>query len=171
MKIFNVLLLMYFFLLGVAAAVIMMMIPPVSGRKAVRMRNAAVISELSNLYSTLMSVWINGDNTEGKSSGNEQTNDGPTEHNGSDIEAVEAPTQKDFAPSFAASSRANTWARPFRLRLISLVEQLQGLQVQTALAKFEGNIRGSWPSEEYMKLLQHESDMLAALAQVSYCFP
>jgi len=43
---------------GSAASFIIMMLPPTSGRKAVRLRNASVITSLSESYGFLMSTWI-----------------------------------------------------------------------------------------------------------------
>ncbi|KAI0320467.1 hypothetical protein OF83DRAFT_1053079 [Amylostereum chailletii] len=45
-------------LIGVAGAFIVMFVPPKTGRKAVRERNATVLSSLCNVYSSLMSAWI-----------------------------------------------------------------------------------------------------------------
>jgi len=43
---------------GSAASFIVMMLPPTSGRKAVRLRNASVITQISNIYGFLISTWI-----------------------------------------------------------------------------------------------------------------
>ena len=48
----------FFYNSGSAASFIIMMLPPTSGRKAVRMRNASSITNLSNMYTFLISVWI-----------------------------------------------------------------------------------------------------------------
>ncbi|KIP09379.1 hypothetical protein PHLGIDRAFT_86838 [Phlebiopsis gigantea 11061_1 CR5-6] len=45
-------------MIGCAASFIIMMFPPKSGRKAVRLRNAATMSTLSYLYSDIMAAWI-----------------------------------------------------------------------------------------------------------------
>ncbi|EGN94526.1 hypothetical protein SERLA73DRAFT_188476 [Serpula lacrymans var. lacrymans S7.3] len=50
--------------IGSAASFIMMMLPPTSGRKAVRLRNAAVISKISNMYAFLVSTWIETEHRE-----------------------------------------------------------------------------------------------------------
>ncbi|KAK7062721.1 hypothetical protein VNI00_000209 [Paramarasmius palmivorus] len=47
--------------IGSGASFIIMMLPPQSGRKAVRRRNAALISAISNLYGFLVATWISGD--------------------------------------------------------------------------------------------------------------
>lgn len=36
----------------------MMMLPPTSGRKAVRLRNASIITGISEIYAFLISTWI-----------------------------------------------------------------------------------------------------------------
>ena len=58
------------------------------------------------------------------------------------------------------------WIDEFRERVLNLSQQVQGLKIQTALAKWEGNIRGAWPFEEYNRMVQVEEEMIAALAQV-----
>ncbi|KAI5117073.1 hypothetical protein M0805_007950 [Coniferiporia weirii] len=136
-------------MIGFAAATIMMLFPPASGRKTVRLRNATAISELSSLYSTLMSVWISEERpqvdgrTKGQSEGDEEAR------------------KTSISPSISPE-----WATQLRKRILSLAEQVQAIRAQAATAKFEGNIRGAWPGEEYNKLLDHESDMLAALSQL-----
>lgn len=138
-----------------------MFFPPTSGRKAVRLQNAAVIDELSGIYSTLMSVWIEEKETE---KGSDDMQDEQPEANVPDGEAgVE---NRSVHPSVASSARAG-WAFPLRKRLLAIVEQLNSIKIQTAMARFEGNIRGAWPAEEYGKLLEQEGDMLAALGQVN----
>ncbi|KAF7303825.1 hypothetical protein MIND_00612300 [Mycena indigotica] len=51
---------------GSAASSIVMMFPPVSGRKAVRTRNAGSIASLASLYSFVVSAWISLNRTEGE---------------------------------------------------------------------------------------------------------
>ena len=40
-----------------------MMLPPKSGRKAVRLRNASLLTSLSSLYSDIISTWISSEGT------------------------------------------------------------------------------------------------------------
>ncbi|KAI0695918.1 hypothetical protein BC835DRAFT_1344533, partial [Cytidiella melzeri] len=41
---------------------------------------------------------------------------------------------------------------------------LQAFKQQTALAKWDSSVRGVWPLEEYMKLADQETRMMANLA-------
>lgn len=117
---------------GCVASFIVMMFPPTSGRKAVRLRNAAIITEISSLYAYLLSTWI--------------------------TDAEEIVSEKQLV--------LPKWTSQFRARLVVLAAQVQGLRTQTAVAKWEGNMRGVWPIDEYNKLVNTESEMLAGLAQV-----
>ncbi|THH07358.1 hypothetical protein EW145_g3442 [Phellinidium pouzarii] len=139
-------------MIGFAAASFMMMFPPASGRKSVRLRNAALISELSGLYSTLMSVWISEEETQ--AIGNTK------EHSDGDKEAAQIATMS------SGTTRTGGWPMQLRKKVLSLAEQMQIVRGQTGMAKFEGSIRGVWPGEEYNLLLDNEADMLAAFAQL-----
>ncbi|EJD03603.1 uncharacterized protein FOMMEDRAFT_133035 [Fomitiporia mediterranea MF3/22] len=141
-------------MIGVTCAFIMSSLPPISSRKAVRLKNAKFISELSSLYSSLMSIWIAEEEADSR-------NDDERPEQSREIEA----DGKSVRPSISATVRPG-WATPIRTRMLALEEQLQALQVQTATAKFEGNIRGAWPAEEYHKLLEQEGTMLSALKQL-----
>ncbi|KAI0635211.1 hypothetical protein C8Q77DRAFT_1106698 [Trametes polyzona] len=112
-------------MIGCAASFILMMLPPKSGRKAVRLRNASVLSGLSYLYSHLTSLWLN--------------------------------------PETEAFGHGTKWPAELREKIIALAEQIQDLRVRTAMSKWEGSVRGAWASEEYNRLLEVESDMLASL--------
>ena len=54
-----------------------------------------------------------------------------------------------------------------RDRILGVAAQLQALRIQTMIAKFEGNFRGKWPMEEYLKLVDTQVEMLISLAMVS----
>lgn len=133
----------------------MMLVPPTSGRKAVRLQHSSVITELSSLYSTLMSVWI----TEVHANKDQ----GGAINEKEDVSDDKEARRLSIAPTVQAP-----WADPFRKRVISLLEQLQSMQIATSMAKFEGSIRGAWPSELYTQLLTHERDMAAAFGQVRW---
>lgn len=138
-----------------------MMIPPTSARKAVRIKNATVIGELSSLYALLMSAWITEeeDDTQDNKSKN-KSKSRPVSVNG-DVEKG----QSTDDPSLTQAS--SKWGNEFRSRFIPLATQLQALRAQTAVAKWEGNLRGMWPFEEYNALLDKEYEMLSSLAQLS----
>ncbi|KZP26783.1 hypothetical protein FIBSPDRAFT_731732 [Athelia psychrophila] len=118
-------------IIGSAASFIVMMLPPTSGRKAVRLRNAGVITNISEIYSFLIATWI-GTQTHRKKT----------------------------------SAAPPMWSQDFRVKLLALADQIQMLDQMTGLAKWEGSIRGKWPAEEYESLVQTESQMIGALAQV-----
>jgi hypothetical protein len=59
-----------------------------------------------------------------------------------------------------------TWMDDFRVKLIDLADQIHTARQMTELAKWEGNIRGKWPIEEYRALAEVEIQMLSGLAQV-----
>ncbi|KAL4246747.1 hypothetical protein ABKN59_009080 [Abortiporus biennis] len=115
-------------MIGSAASFILMMLPPKSGRKAVRLRNAATISSMSSLYSGLLSAWIN-----------------------------------DRLPPEELDKPAE-WIPGFREKLISVGSQIQAVKGQTVIAKWEGNVRGSWPFEDYITLANLQTEMVANLA-------
>jgi hypothetical protein len=69
--------------------------------------------------------------------------------------------------STGASQKLKTdWLAEYRTRLLSIASQIQELRGQTQIAKWEGNIRGKWPIEEYEVLVESSWEMLAALAQL-----
>ncbi|KAF8880565.1 hypothetical protein BD779DRAFT_1548971 [Infundibulicybe gibba] len=57
------------------------------------------------------------------------------------------------------------WLMDFRQQLIRLTQEMQGIQELTQLAKWEGSIRGAWPSEEYKSLVDVQIEMIASLAK------
>ncbi|KAK7451262.1 hypothetical protein VKT23_012602 [Stygiomarasmius scandens] len=139
--------------IGSAASFIMMMLPPTSGRKAVRLRNAAIIAQLADVYSFLLSTWISTEST-----GN--SNADPSSSSSSDEEANE----EELTPT---SAHPNTrWKAEFRRRLLNAADSLAATRSLTAIARWEGSIRGKWPVEEYMRLLDVESEMISSLAQL-----
>ena len=110
-----------------------MFIPPKSARKAVRVRNAAVINGLSNTYLSLMSSWV-GDKrlTLGR---------GKIDEESESIDHV-------------------------RGQLLAIATQLLPLKTLTESARWESNVLGKWPYEDYKIMLEIEQDMLAILVQV-----
>ena len=121
-------------MIGSAASFILMMIPPKSGRKAVRLRNASIISGLSYLYSHLTSLWL--------SSG------------------------EPFDSLHKLEDAQRRWPSELRQMVVTFSQQLQSLRVQTVMSKWEGNIRGHWPFEEYNRLLDLQVDILSSLVLV-----
>lgn len=69
------------------------------------------------------------------------------------------------------------WIPGVREKIIAVAGQLQAVKTQTAIAKWEGSIRGHWPSDEYLRLADIEIDMMSNLALVRFlvlgarCFP
>lgn len=58
------------------------------------------------------------------------------------------------------------WAGQFRTRLLALAEEMHTIRELTALARWEGSIRGKWPAAKYTQLLDVQVEMIASLAQV-----
>ena len=122
---------------GSAASFIIMMLPPKSGRKAVRLRNASVLSGLSYLYSHLTSLWLSAG------------------------EPFDMSREK-------GTLEEREWPQDLREKFIYIAEQLQDLRMRTVMSKWEGNIRGAWPFEDYMKMVEVQNDMLSSLVLVSW---
>lgn len=69
-------------------------------------------------------------------------------------------------PSSQKAGSMKEWNPLVREKIINIAAQLQALRAQTAVAQWEGNIRGVWPMEEYVKLANAEGDIMASLALV-----
>ncbi|KAK7002342.1 hypothetical protein R3P38DRAFT_2729656 [Favolaschia claudopus] len=123
---------------GSAASFIVMMFPPTSGRKAVRIRNAASISALSNTYGFLISAWI-------------------SRRDDDDSNVVDATNR----------GLQSAWPAAFRSQLLALGDGLHTIRELTELAKWEGSIRGKWPAKEYMRLVDVQVEMISVLAQLA----
>jgi hypothetical protein len=65
----------------------------------------------------------------------------------------------------AANAPAD-WINDFRNQLITQAQEINTIRGLTNLAKWEGSIRGAWPSEEYMRLVEVQSEMVSSLAQL-----
>ncbi|KAH8103409.1 hypothetical protein BXZ70DRAFT_728472 [Cristinia sonorae] len=120
-------------MIGCAASFVMMMLPPKSGRKAVRLRNANTITTLSHVYQEITSAWINDGRMFPQTPGGHPS-----------------PTFADQIPQF-------------RDRVLGVAAQIQALRIQTMIAKFEGNFRGKWPMDEYVGLVDTQTEMLISL--------
>jgi hypothetical protein len=125
--------------IGIAASFIVMLFPAKSGRKAVRLHNAALIHSLSHIYSTLMSIWIAGPpSTKGK----------------------DKPSTNQEHPITAPDS-------VLRPQFLAAMQQIKLLRGETMLARWEGSVRGSWPSEKYTRIVDAEASILTSLTQVN----
>lgn len=114
-----------------------MFLPSKSARKAVRLANASVIFELSQLFGLLVSKWIMA---------------------GEGIADVKT-TPKQPRP-------ISQWSRQFRTDFTRVGAQVQALKLRTDLARWEGSIRGAWAVGHYLELNTLETEMLLYLAQV-----
>ena len=72
--------------------------------------------------------------------------------------------------NIARPKSQSDWVAGVRAKIVGLAAQLQALKQQTALAKWEGSIRGAWPIEDYMKLAEEETKIMANLSLVSFRF-
>jgi hypothetical protein len=73
---------------------------------------------------------------------------------------VEDEPRKDVPYSFT------DWVKRFRGRLVAVTAQIQANKQQIMFAAWEGNIRGRWPKDEYLKLTEVQEEMIAVLSQV-----
>ena len=144
-----------------------MLIPPVSGRKAVRLRNADLITELLSLYSLLISAWISHD----------EANPGRLRFTlDNDTTKISFPPRRiRLHPQIRDLQRKcnNTTTElhePLRwmLRVPSACTSTNLLRALQSSDSFI--ISTAWPIEEYFHLIDCESDMLVGLAQVSNSF-
>jgi hypothetical protein len=58
------------------------------------------------------------------------------------------------------------WVSAFRKDVIAVALQLRDLKETARLARWEGNVRGRWPYEEYNKLIDVQQDMVSVFSQV-----
>src|ERR1700722_5484154 len=64
----------------------------------------------------------------------------------------------------------STWRTEFRRKLVALMEKIQDAQALTQLARWEGNVRGHRPVEEYVRLEAVQLEVLSSLGQVRFCW-
>ena len=74
---------------------------------------------------------------------------------------TDSPSSKELKTGL--SPRASS----FRSDLAAVALQLQNLKETARWARWEGNVRGHWPYEEYNRLVDIQEEMVAVLAQVS----
>jgi len=65
---------------------------------------------------------------------------------------------------------AASWIDDFRTKLLAQAEQINGIRQLTQLARWEGSIRGAWPANEYVRLVDLQTDMITSLAHVGAFF-
>lgn len=115
---------------------------PQSTRFLVRRTHATSIQELSQIYSAILSAWLNED-AHGK---------GHSEDTAS----------SETSPSIfnAATEKAA------RARMLSLRAKLNASKLHILQSTYELTLRGDWPKEEYMRILQLELNLMGSLAQL-----
>jgi len=77
---------------------------------------------------------------------------------------TDSPSSKELKTGLSAR------ASSFRNDLAAVALQLQNLKETARGARWEGNVRGHWPYEEYNRLVDVQEEMVAVLAQVSRIF-
>jgi Aromatic acid exporter family member 2 len=77
---------------------------------------------------------------------------------------TDSPASKELKTGLSAR------ASSFRKDLAAVALQLQNLKETARGARWEGNVRGHWPYEEYNKLVDVQEEMVSVLAQVSRIF-
>lgn len=58
------------------------------------------------------------------------------------------------------------WANSFRDDLLKVAIQLRDLKEMAGWARWEGNVRGHWPYEEYNRLTDIQQEMIAVFGHV-----
>ncbi len=71
-------------------------------------------------------------------------------------------------PSSKELRRAGSpvWANAFRDNLFKVAIQLRDLKEMAGWARWEGNVRGHWPYEEYNRLTDIQQEMISVFAHV-----
>jgi hypothetical protein len=175
---------------GSVASSIVMLFPPTSSRKVVRLQNAATITKLSKLYAFLVATWISTgnihvDDDEDSDSEPASGTDAESSTTGDvDVEKGVPIPPSSSAPNATVSVRtastaggppraatagirpAPKWIKEFRANLVAVADDIRALRETTEIAKWEGSIRGKWPKEMYVKLLDVQSEMVGSLAQL-----
>lgn len=142
-----------------------MLLPPQSRRRDIRLSTAATLEDISGLYAGLLSRWlVDMEQPSTRMSG------GHANHS-SDVEAVTVMSDNEAANEVLESTVSpdsfERWAPVFRSQLIQVSARLRALQAQTEGAKWEGNLRGEWPIEQYARLAAVQSRMVMNLVQLS----
>lgn len=63
---------------------------------------------------------------------------------------------------------APVWINSFRDNLFEIAIQLRDLKEMAGLARWEGNVRGHWPYEEYNRLIDVQLQMTSVFAHVRH---
>ncbi|BGP35025.1 hypothetical protein JCM10296v2_006855 [Rhodotorula toruloides] len=127
-------------IIGAAVALFFMLLPPQSSRVLVRRTHARCIEELGQLYTSIVSSWIEEDvrtTKEGESAGE----DG----------------YRVFTPAFRKAARA---------RMLALRVKLNASKTTIFQSSYEPSLRGEWPQEQYLHLLMLQLGLLQALGQL-----
>jgi hypothetical protein len=64
------------------------------------------------------------------------------------------------------AAASSDWSTEFRTQLIAQALEIDTIKELTDLATWEGSIRGAWPSEEYLRLSDVQTEMISGLGQV-----
>lgn len=96
----------------------MMLLPPQSGRKALRLANATIVSEISQIYGILISSWL--------------TVEEETEENRAN--GKEGPDSENKPVNYSYEK----WKPAFRAKLMTVAGALAAQKMQMATVKWEG---------------------------------
>ncbi|BGP73444.1 hypothetical protein NBRC10513v2_006855 [Rhodotorula toruloides] len=127
-------------IIGAAVAFVFALLPPQSSRVFVRRTHARCIEELGQLYTSIVSSWIEEDvrtTKEGESAGE----DG----------------YRVFTPAFHKAARA---------RMLALRVKLNASKTTIFQSSYEPSLRGEWPQDQYLHLLMLQLGLLQALGQL-----
>jgi Aromatic acid exporter family member 2 len=73
---------------------------------------------------------------------------------------------RDAVSAKELKSGPPAWTNTFRKNMTAVALQLRDLKETARLARWEGNVRGYWPYEEYVKLVDIQQEMVTLLSQV-----
>ncbi|GEM12833.1 fusaric acid resistance-like protein [Rhodotorula toruloides] len=127
-------------IIGAGVAFVFMLLPPQSSRVFVRRTHARCIEELGQLYTSIVSSWIEEDvrsTKEGESAGED----------GYHV----------FTPSYRKAARA---------RMLALRVKLNASKPTIFQSSYEPSLRGEWPQDQYLHLLMLQLGLLQALGQL-----
>ncbi|KAM0786792.1 hypothetical protein ACM66B_002226 [Microbotryomycetes sp. NB124-2] len=134
-------------IIGIAAALVAMLFPrPQTTRALVRRTHATCINEIGRLYAAIISGWISEDQHD-----EETVEDEPL------IKSGGAQSPSAFGQHVEKAARA---------RMLAVYLKLNGSRQHIIESAYEPSLRGDWPREEYLELLQTQLTLLQAVGQI-----
>ncbi|KAF9527115.1 hypothetical protein CPB83DRAFT_856773 [Crepidotus variabilis] len=137
-------------IIGFTAGFIVMLFPnPISSRVLVRKSIAAILNETGNIFATEIEAFLAEEASARKSANTDQDIKDDSEKH-IDEESEKASKKED---------RIKTTGR----RALAIATRLKEIRPSLTFARFEPQLSGSWPSEDYGKLFELEARCLSSL--------